>query len=94
GVRNASTLHNVVVLNNSITFVIPGTQTSLIFSRFFKLISQTELDLCVIEGIGSLFDKVLANGKDGFLPFNTVDYRYGNVVINVYDFSAPSLRMT
>lgn len=48
----------------------------------------------MIEGIGSLFDKVLANGKDGFLPFNTVDYRYGNVVINVYDFSAPSLRMT
>lgn len=25
---------------------------------------------------------------------NSVDYKYGNVVINVYDFSAPAFRMT
>ena len=34
------------------------------------------------------------SGKDGYLPLNSADYKYGNVVINVYDFSAPSLRMT
>lgn len=44
--------------------------------------------------MGILFDKVLAKGKDGFLPLSAVDYKYGNVVINVYDFSAPAFRMT
>lgn len=42
----------------------------------------------------SLFGTVLVKGTDGFLPLNSVDYKYGNLVINVYDFSAPSLRMT
>ena len=58
------------------------------------LISQTELDLCVIEGMVVLFDQVLAQGKDGFLLRNAVEYKYGNTVINVYDFMPPSLRMT
>ena len=89
-----TTLQNVALLNNSITFNIPSTQTSLVFSKFSELISQTELDLCVIEGIGFLFGTVLAKGKDGFLPLNSVEYKYGNVVINMYDFSAPAFRMT
>ena len=89
-----TTLQNAALLNNSMTFNIPGTQTSLTFSKFSKLTSQTELDLCVIEGIGSLFGTVLAKGKDGFLPLNSVEYKYGNVVINMYDFSAPAFRMT
>lgn len=91
---NASTLQNAALLNVSITFHVPDTQISLIFSGFSNLISQTELELCVIEGLGVLFGRVLAKGKDGFLPLNSVDYKYGNVVINVYDFSAPAFRMT
>ncbi|KAF6240839.1 hypothetical protein HO173_000631 [Letharia columbiana] len=91
---NASGPQNVSPLNNTIIFYIPGTQTSLVFSRFTKVISQTELDLCVIEGIGYLFGAVLAKGGDGFLPLNRVEYKYGNVVINVHDFAAPSFRMT
>ena len=80
--------------NDDVTFKIPGTQISLIFSRFSKVISQQELDLCVIEGITSIFNNVLAKGKDGFLPLNSAEYKYGNVVINVDDFSSPAFRMT
>ena len=87
-------MQDVALLNGTITFNVPGTQTSLIFSRFSDLLSQTELDLCVIEGIGSLFGRVLSKGKDGFLPLSSVDYKYGNVVINVHDFSPPAFRMT
>lgn len=84
----------MALLNGSVTFKVPGSQISLAFSGITKLISQTELDLCVIEGIGSLFVTVLARGRDGFLPLGFVDYKYGNVVINIHDFSAPSFRMT
>ena len=66
----------------------------LIFSRFSKVVSQSELDLCIIEGIVSSFDKVLAKGKDDVLPLNSVQYKYGNVVVTVDDFSPPSFRMS
>lgn len=87
------TLNNVTLLNG-ITFRVPGTQISLILSKFGRLISQVELDLCIIEGIASIFATTLAKGKDGPLPLSAVDYKYGNVVINVHDFSAPAFSMT
>lgn len=92
---NSSAPKYLTLLNtDNVPFKIPGTQTTLIFSHFSKVISQSELDLCVIEGITAIFNNVLDKGKDGFLPLNAVDYKYGNVVVNVYDFSAPAFRMT
>lgn len=88
------TLNNVTLPTNGITFKVPGTQISLVLSKFAQLISQAELDLCVIEAIASIFTTTLAKGKDGPLPLNSVDYKYGNVVINVHDFSAPAFSMT
>ena len=82
------------MLSGIITFRIPDSQISLTFSKFSHLISQTELDICVIEGIGSLFRTVLAKGKDGSLPLNLVNYKYGNIVVNVHSFSPPALQMT
>ena len=58
------------------------------------MVSQSELNLCIIEGIASNFNNVLAKGKDGFLPLNSAEYKYGNVVINMDDFAAPTFRMT
>ena len=96
--RNASIPQNVTSLNNTldntITFPVPGTKINLVFSKYSKLISQGELDLCVIEGISSIFDKILIKGKDATLPLGSVEYKYGNIVINVYDFSPPTFAMT
>ena len=95
--RNASIPQNVTSLNGTvdiITFLVPGTKIKLVFSKYSALVSQVELDLCVIEGISSIFDKILIKGKDATLPLGSVDYKYGNVVINVYDFSAPAFAMT
>ena len=95
--RNASIPQNVTSLNNTLdalTFPVPGTNIKLVFSKYSKLVSQNELDLCVIEGISSIFDKILQKGKDGTLPLGSVEYKYGNVVINVYDFSPPAFAMT
>ena len=95
--RNASTSQNLSSLNNTdntITFLVPETKIRLVFSKFSSLVSQVELDLCVIEGISSIFGKILIKGRDATLPLGSVDYKYGNVVINVYDFSPPSFRMT
>ena len=92
--RNASIPQNTTSLNNPLSFYVPGTKIKLVFSKYSGLVSQSELDLCVIEGISSILDKILIKGKDYPLPLNRVEFKYGNVVINVYDFSAPAFAMT
>ena len=95
--RNASIPQNVTSLNataDTITFPVPGTKIKIVFSKYSALVSQGELDLCVIEGISSILDKILIKGKDATLPLGSVEYKYGNVVINVYDFSPPTFAMT
>ena len=95
--RNVSTSQIVSPVNNTdgtINFLVPGTKIKLVFSTYSALVSQVELDLCVVEAISNIFDKVLIRGKDTTLPLNSVDFKYGNVVINVYDFSPPAFAMT
>lgn len=95
--RNVSTSNIVSPFNytdDTINFLVPGTKIKLVFSTHSALVSQVELDLCVIEAISNIFNKVLIRGKDTALPLNSVDYKYGNVVINVYDFSPPAFGMT
>ena len=72
---------------------MPGTPISIILSEFHGLLSQVELDLCIIEGSATIFEKVVARGSDGFLPLNSWSAKYGNVVINFEDFCPPSFRM-
>lgn len=64
------------------------------FSKFGNLLNQGELGLCIIEALGSIFALTVAKGKDDFLPLHVKMYRYGNVVINVEDYSSPSHRLT
>ena len=76
------------------TFKVPGTKTTLTFSDFGKLLSQTETDLCVIEGLGATFAGVVEAKKDGFLPKNRFTQKYGEVEVMVQDYSQPAFRMT
>lgn len=80
--------------HNAFRFPIPETQTTIIFTDWSGLLSSSEMDLCIIEGINKLFKSVLAEGKDSYLPLRRVEYRYGNVAIEIHDFSTPAYRMT
>ena len=67
---------------------------SLILTNFHGLLNQAEVDLCVIEGIASLFDIAVKEGSDGFLPLRKWSVKYGNTIINIEDHQPPSYRMT
>ena len=86
--------HNISSPQNTFSFNIPGTRIDLMLSNFHGLLNQSELDLCVIEGFGDIFGKVIAKGSDAELPLNMWSSKYGNVVINLYDFSPPAFHMT
>ncbi|KAL8824968.1 MAG: hypothetical protein Q9191_004697 [Dirinaria sp. TL-2023a] len=94
---NASLGHlpaNLTTLGDLKSFRVPGTKTTLTFSDWGSLLSQTETDLCVVEGLGAAFASVVASKKDGFLPRNKFVQKYGNVEIMVQDYSQPAFRMT
>lgn len=76
------------------SFRVPGTKTTLTFSDWGKLLSQTEADLCVVEGLGAAFAAVVASKKDSFLPQNKFVQKYGDVEVSVQDYSQPAFRMT
>ena len=76
------------------SFHVPGTKTTLTFSDWGKLLSQTEADLCVVEGLGAAFAAVVASKRDGFLPRNKFVQKYGSVEVSVQDYSQPAFRMT
>ena len=77
-----------------VILTVPGTKTSIHFNKYGNLLHQGELDLCIIEALGSIFATTVMRGKDGFLPLHMKMYRYGDVVIHVEDFSSPTFRMT
>ena len=76
------------------SFKVPGTKTTLTFSNFGKLLSRTETDLCVIEGLSATVAAVIEAKKDGFLPKNRFTQTYGEVEVMVQDYSQPAFRMT
>lgn len=96
----AHSLHNASLYNASLStgdtfmFAVPGTPISLMLSKFHGLLSQGELDLCIIEGLGSIFESVVAKGTDGGLPLHTWSSEWANNIINIDDFHPPDFVMT
>ena len=86
--------HNITSLDNTFLFNVPGTPIDLLLSKFHGLLNQGELDLCVIEGFGAIFEKAVEKGADSGLPNNAWSSKYGNTVINIDDFSPPDFHMT
>lgn len=62
---------------------MPGTATTLSFSDYHRLLSRTELDLCVIEGLGALFGVIVAAHEDRPLLPTGFTQQYGEVQIMV-----------
>ena len=85
--------------NKPIPLVVPGTRTTVPFSNYGALISQTELDLCLIEGLSAILSTISSplhtkTSEDSFLPTHKFKQSYGKVEVLLQDYSAPAFRMT
>ncbi|KAG7009607.1 hypothetical protein G7Y79_00002g007220 [Physcia stellaris] len=80
--------------HGSIDLHVPGTKTTLTFSEYGALLSQTELDLCVIEGLAHAMATVMSLKRDSVLPRSKFTQKYGEVEISVQDSGQFALRLT
>ena len=92
--RECRILLNGSNTRDSYNFSIPGSSISLMLRNFHGYLNQGELDLCIIEGVALIVDKIIVKRGDGFLPLNKWTSQYGNTVINIYDYHPPSFQMT
>ncbi|KAL9600804.1 MAG: hypothetical protein Q9219_002942 [cf. Caloplaca sp. 3 TL-2023] len=78
----------------SISFPVPESDITVNFRSYGRLIYQTDISLCLLEGISDLFRDAVKYKGDGGLIGNKFSKEYGasHVVINSY--SPPAFRMT
>ena len=69
----------------------------LTFSNYGGLMSQTELDLCLIEGLSAILSTISSSStktEESYLPTHKFKQSYGKVEVLLQDYSAPAFRMT
>lgn len=81
--------------SETITFKVPDTETSLIFKRIGpNTLYQTDLSLCLLEGMNDLFALAIKNKGDGPITGNKFEKSYGQAGLLIQSYSPPAFRMT
>ncbi|KAL8703484.1 MAG: hypothetical protein Q9201_003327 [Fulgogasparrea decipioides] len=85
---------NLTASNNKIIFRVPGTDTTIHLSNYGKLLSQTEVSLCLLEGMSDLFAAAVKNKGDGSLTSDKFQKSYGKATVEVQSYHPPVFRLT
>ncbi|KAL8672490.1 MAG: hypothetical protein Q9168_003061 [Polycauliona sp. 1 TL-2023] len=84
---------NVTV--KEIKFNVPNTDTIITFSGWGKLGYQTDLHLCLLEGMGDLAHTALRSDKgDKGIIGGKFRKSYGQAIVNLESYSPPAFRLT
>lgn len=76
-----------------IIFRVPGTDTIIHFSNFGKLLYQTDVSLCLLEGMSDLFALAVRNKGDDGLVLDKFKKSYGQVQFEVQSYHPPDFKM-
>ncbi|KAL8680297.1 MAG: hypothetical protein Q9186_003479 [Xanthomendoza sp. 1 TL-2023] len=85
------------VLNTSgdIRFKVPQTETTVTFTdRGPRRLYQTDLSLCLLEGMNKLFASAIKNRGDGLIAGDQFETNYGQARVLIRSFSPPTFSMT
>lgn len=78
----------------SITLRVPGSDVSLVFRNYGKLIYQTDISLCLLEGMSDLFAAAAKNKGDGPIANDRFSKSYGEAKLAMNSYSPPAFRIT
>lgn len=73
---------------------VPGSDISITFRNYRRLIYQTDVSLCLLEGCSDLFAAAVKNRRDGLISSNKFDKAYGRVHVAMSSYSPPAFRLT
>ncbi|KAL8839379.1 MAG: hypothetical protein Q9170_001773 [Blastenia crenularia] len=80
--------------SSDITFRVPGSDVSLTFRNYGKKLYQTDISLCLLEGMSDQFVAAVKNKGDGYLATNKFSKSYGDAIVVMNSYSPPAYRMT
>ncbi len=72
---------------------VPGSDVSLTFRNYGKLLYQTDISLCLLESEGELFTLAVKAKGDTYLPLNKFDKNYGQATVAMNSYSPPTQRL-
>ncbi|KAL8735041.1 MAG: hypothetical protein Q9181_002979 [Wetmoreana brouardii] len=85
---------NLTASDHRIIFRVPDTETTIYFSNYGKLLSQTEVSLCLLEGMSDLFAAAVRNKGDSGLTSDKFQKNYGKATVEMQSYHAPAFRLT
>lgn len=72
---------------------VPGSDVSLTFRNYGKLLYQTDVSLCLLESASDLFTLAVKAKGDPYLPSNNFDKNYGQATVAMNSYSPPTQRL-
>lgn len=72
---------------------VPGSDISLTFRNYGKLLYQTDVSLCLLESASDLVALAIKAKGDAYLPSNNFDRNYGTATVAMNSYSPPTQRL-
>lgn len=72
---------------------VPNSDISLTFSKYGALLYQTDVSLCLLEGMSDLFAMAVRQKGNGFFISNRFSKSYGQANVAMTSYSAPAFRL-
>ncbi|KAL8764703.1 MAG: hypothetical protein Q9209_007926 [Squamulea sp. 1 TL-2023] len=82
------------ITSGSIRFNVPNTATTITFANWAKLLYQTDISLCLLEGMSDLATLAIRNKGDGRITGNRFRKSYGKATVSMESYSPPSFALT
>ncbi|KAL8786333.1 MAG: hypothetical protein Q9213_002830 [Squamulea squamosa] len=80
--------------SGSIKFNVPNTATTITFANWAKLLYQTDISLCLLEGMSDLATLAIRNKGDGLIRGNKFRKSYGKATVSMESYSPPTFALT
>ncbi|KAL8808220.1 MAG: hypothetical protein Q9182_000284 [Xanthomendoza sp. 2 TL-2023] len=82
-------------MSEVIKFRVPNTETIITFKDFGPArLYQTDLSLCVLEGMNDLFTFALKKKGDGLITGDRFETKYGQTGVLIKSYSPPAFSLT
>lgn len=72
---------------------VPGSDVSMTFTNYGALLYQTDVSLCLLEGMSDLFAMAVRQKGNGYFHSNKFSKSYGQANVAMASYSPPAFKL-
>lgn len=72
---------------------VPNSDITLTFRNYGQLLYQTDVSLCLLEGVSDLFTLAVKAKGDGYIATDKFSKHYGGADVDMHAYSPPTQRL-